>query len=235
MTTFNHYQNLRDKYLDGTIETAELEILKEHTRQCLECRRKLKEVDSMQVLLNESLAPESITAAKVQKKIQTIPAVHRSAEPLHFMTIWVAVAAGIVLVVGIFAGFELAQITKQSGHEVKAMLLPVKIDKLEGTVLVKHAGSTVWEELNSSSGIYLGDMFCSTAKSSLTLLPEVKSKIVLAANSTLVLEEFNGQTELRLAAGTLSADLASPHGPFFVSTPQGKIEALGTVFTVSVE
>jgi hypothetical protein len=235
MTTFNHYPNLMDKYLDGTIEMAELGILKDHTRQCPECSRKLKEFDNMQIILSEALASPSMTAAQVKEKIRTMPAVGDTAKPLRFMIRWAALAAGIMLTVGILAGFELAQITKQSGREVKGMLLPVRIGQIEGTVLVKHSGGMVWKELNSLSGIYLGDMFCSTAKSTLTLLPDEKSKIVLAASSTLVLEEYDGRTELRLAAGALSADLASPHGPFFVSTPQGRIEALGTVFTVSVE
>jgi ferric-dicitrate binding protein FerR (iron transport regulator) len=52
----------------------------------------------------------------------------------------------------------------------------------------------------------------------------------------LVLELFNGETQFFLEHGECTASLNSPHhGPFFISTPHGQVEALGTEFTVTVE
>jgi ferric-dicitrate binding protein FerR (iron transport regulator) len=60
------------------------------------------------------------------------------------------------------------------------------------------------------------------------------SKIVLDGNSRLALVHENGGLELALAHGKVTADLTSPHPPFVIDTPQGRIHALGTTFTVTV-
>jgi ferric-dicitrate binding protein FerR (iron transport regulator) len=61
------------------------------------------------------------------------------------------------------------------------------------------------------------------------------SKVELDQNSTLVLKSFNGETQFHLQHGQCRAALESPHPPFVVSTPHGRVEALGTEFTVKVE
>jgi ferric-dicitrate binding protein FerR (iron transport regulator) len=61
------------------------------------------------------------------------------------------------------------------------------------------------------------------------------STLELNQNSMLVLKSYNGGTKFHLEHGKLAAALKSPHPPFFVSTPHGQVEALGTEFTVNVE
>jgi ferric-dicitrate binding protein FerR (iron transport regulator) len=51
----------------------------------------------------------------------------------------------------------------------------------------------------------------------------------------LALTSYNGQTQFFLEHGECTANLEGPHGPFFISTPHGRVEALGTEFTVTVE
>ena len=53
-------------------------------------------------------------------------------------------------------------------------------------------------------------------------------------NSSLNLMQYNGQTEFGIAYGTVKSSLDGPHEPFFISTPQGRLEALGTEFIVRV-
>jgi len=114
--------------------------------------------------------------------------------------------------------------------------VPMKVGRLEGTVLVKHEGSELWYPLSSDSEIYLGDTFHSVAKSALVLeLLDNQSTLELNQNSMLVLKLYNGETQFHLEHGKLAAALESPHPPFFVSTPHGRVEALGTEFTVNVE
>ena len=112
--------------------------------------------------------------------------------------------------------------------------VPISIGKTEGIVLVRHEGSDVWQILDADSNIYLGDTFHSTAKSACVLRLDAKSTLELNQNSMLVLKEYNGKKEFHLEQGELAADLGSPHGPFFISTPHGRVEALGTEFTVAV-
>jgi ferric-dicitrate binding protein FerR (iron transport regulator) len=62
-----------------------------------------------------------------------------------------------------------------------------------------------------------------------------KSTIRLGQNSMLALTSYNGKTQFFLEHGECTASLESPHRPFFIRTPHGRVEALGTEFTVSVE
>ena len=64
---------------------------------------------------------------------------------------------------------------------------------------------------------------------------EDNSSVQLNQNSILTLKLYNGGTEFYLEQGELAAALESPHPRFVVSTPHGRVEALGTEFTVSVE
>ena len=97
-----------------------------------------------------------------------------------------------------------------------------------------HEGRDVWQALEAGSKIHLGDTFHAAAKSSCVLRLGPKSTLELNQNSMLVLEVCNGETEFLLEHGELAADLASPHDRFFISTPLGRVEALGTEFTVAV-
>jgi ferric-dicitrate binding protein FerR (iron transport regulator) len=61
------------------------------------------------------------------------------------------------------------------------------------------------------------------------------STIEVNPNSMLALVACGDKTELSREQGECTANLQSPHGPFFVRAPHGRVEALGTEFTVTVE
>jgi len=111
----------------------------------------------------------------------------------------------------------------------------MRIGHLEGTVLVRHEHSDVWEPLQSGAVVYLGDTFRSTPKSDFVLDLGNNSTIEVNPSSMLVLAEYGNETEFSLEQGECTASLQSPHGPFFIRTPHGRVEALGTEFTVTVE
>lgn len=111
----------------------------------------------------------------------------------------------------------------------------MRIANLSGTVLVKHEGQDTWHELTAASTIHLGDRLDATGNSAVTLLLWDRSSLRIDANTTLSADAFNGRVEFALSSGTIKADLQSAHPPFFIRTPQGKLEALGTEFTVSVD
>ena len=130
----------------------------------------------------------------------------------------------------------MARFTAERQTEVPmSAKVPMKVARLEGTVLVKHQDSDSWFPLRSNSDIYLGDTFHSAWKSGLVLEVGNQSTLELNQNSMLVLKSYNGGTQFHLEHGKLAAALESPHPPFFVSTPHGRVEALGTEFTVTVE
>jgi ferric-dicitrate binding protein FerR (iron transport regulator) len=111
----------------------------------------------------------------------------------------------------------------------------MRVAGLAGTVLVRHQGSDAWRALQSGAAVYLGDTFHCAGKSTLRLEVGDKSFVEITENSMLSLVSCDGQTRFYLEHGYCRASLESPHGPFFISTPHGRVEALGTEFTVTVE
>jgi len=239
MNDCEKYKNLIEKYLDGIIADSELAELKTHADTCKPCREEFDRCAVLQDAVRQAFLPR--TAAK-QAKASVLTRL--SAEPNRrpvfapFSAAWfggrrAAIAAGIVLVVGLFLGFALGR----AGGPVKAPFtakVPISVGRIEGTVLVKHEGSDVWQSLELESSIYLGDTFHSAARSACRLEFENNSTIDLNQNSMLVLKLYNGETQFFLEHGECTAGLESPHERFFVSTPHGRVEALGTEFTVKV-
>jgi hypothetical protein len=144
-----------------------------------------------------------------------------------------AIAAGILLAVGLLLGFTMGRAGKSVRTPLTAQV-PISAGKIEGTVLFRHEGSDVWQALDAGSNIYLGDTFHSTAKSACALNLDGESTLELNQNSMLVLKLYNGETQFFLEHGECTASLESHHGPFFIDTPNGRMEALGTEFTVTV-
>jgi ferric-dicitrate binding protein FerR (iron transport regulator) len=147
-----------------------------------------------------------------------------------------SIAAGILLAIGVTLGFGLGTAGFGTlGNFKLAAEVPLRVLDIEGTVLVKHTGSDMWQTLETISTVRLGDTFHSTARSGFVLGLDKESTIEVNQNSMLVLKSYNGQTQFYLEHGECTAALESPHGPFFIETPHGRVEALGTEFTVTVE
>jgi len=88
--------------------------------------------------------------------------------------------------------------------------------------------------MTPAESIYKGDAFLSLHQASLILSLAKNNTVSLNENSSLNLLEHNGRTEFGITYGTVKAKLVGPHEPFFISTPQGRFEALGTEFIVRV-
>jgi len=244
------YKSVIEEYLDGTISAEKLAELENHTQTCESCRDEFNRCVLMQDVIKDALSsrtPAERAGTSVVARLSAEPP--RAVNPVGSGAVvsWgrqAAVAAGIVMAIGLFLGFVLGRAgtgtpaapapKKQASAPTLKEQVSISVDDLEGTVLVKHEGRDVWQALGADSKIHLGDTFHAAAKSSCVLRLGPKSTLELNQNSMLVLEGYNGETEFHLEQGELAADLASPHGPFFISTPHGRVEALGTEFTVSV-
>jgi len=229
------YKKLIERYLDGIINDTELANLKFHAESCSACRNKLEQSKQLEDVIVEGMsaqttakkARDTILSKLTDKKIESAP-----------RTLFVgkvAIAASILIVASLLLGFYLGRVTNTQTEVALAAKTSLRIEKLEGIILVKHQGTALWEKLEPESSVYIGDTFHSTANSAFNLEFQDKSTIKLNQNSMLVLREYNGGTQFYLEHGELAAALESPHPPFVVSTPNGRVEALGTEFTVSVE
>ncbi|MHC4557662.1 MAG: FecR domain-containing protein [Planctomycetota bacterium] len=229
-------QTLIEKYISGDIKNTELAELKAHTDRCASCRERFEHVDRLESVVKSAFSSSTIPAGQASNSILSkLPATRPAKAPTVPLYKQMAVAASIFLAVGLLLGFSLAR-SAFTGHIIvpKAAKVPMNVAKLEGTVLVRHEGSEVWQALESGSNVHLGDTFYSAAQSAFRLEFKDESTIDLNQNSMLVLKLYNGETQFFLEHGECTANLESPHGPFFISTPHGRVEALGTEFTVTV-
>jgi len=228
------YTELIEKYLNAEINDIELEQLKEHIGQCESCRKKYEQLGKLEEIVKESFTSATTAEQASETILSKLPANRPVSARIISFNKWSAIAASILVGTGLLSGFFLGRFDTDR-QAPKAAKVPMKVTRIEGTVLVKHEGSELWYPMQSSSDIYLGDTFHSASNSALVLELENQSTLELNQNSMLVLKLYNGETQFYLEYGKLAAALESPHPPFFVSTPHGRVEALGTEFTVNVE
>ncbi len=239
MMTCEKYKNLIEKYIEGTINDGQLAELKTHAETCESCREQFERCvllhDVVRHAFSSRISAEQAGASFLGKLSSQTNRWQRPARygKALFAGRRAAIAAGILLAIGLFLGFAIGRAGKSAWTPLTAQV-PISIGKIEGTVLVRHEGSDVWQILDADSNIYLGDTFHSTAKSACVLKLDKKSTLELNQNSMLVLKLYNGETQFFLEHGECTASLESPHGLFFINTPHGRVEALGTEFTVTV-
>ena len=231
-------KDLIDQYLDGTITESGLAELKAHAAGCRACAEEFRRIALMQEVIADAFEPRMTAKDAAAGITANLP--DRSGR-VRRVGVWaihgrMAVAATVLLAVGLVVGFALGKNGSIPPDEMAVLTpVPMRVAGLEGTVLVRHEGSNAWRALTSDCSVYLGDTFHCTSKSNLTLEVGEKSTLQITENSMLALTSYNGETRFFLEHGYCRASLESPHGPFFISTPHGRVEALGTEFTVTVE
>jgi hypothetical protein len=256
MKTCGVMDDLVQKYLEGSISERELAELKAHAKLCSSCGEELRRCHVLEEVVREALLPEKSVAqarAVILDKLAAAPARQNgSAGQVLVWGGWLrrwlgdrdtvsgwaarAFAAGALLLMGLGLGLWLGRsgpVERAGGSPGRAV--PMKIADLQGVVLVRSEGTGSWHRLHTNATVHLGDTFYSTAKSRFTLRLNGQSMIAVSPNSMLVLQINNSQTAFFLEEGQCRAALESPHPPFFIYTPHGRVEALGTEFTVTVE
>ncbi len=230
------YSNLIEKYLDGDITDSELAELRSHTETCPSCRDQFNRCNLLQDVVKDALSSRTPADEAAASVVAGLSAKMYPRTRPYFAGARAAIAAGILLAAGLLLGFVFGRGSIGGPPTTPlAAEVPICISELEGTVLVKHEGSDMWQPLKIGSTVHLGDTFHPAANSVCRLEFEDKSTLELYQNSMLVLKSHDGETRFYLEHGKLDAVLESPHPPFFISTPHGRVEALGTEFTVTVE
>jgi hypothetical protein len=235
MTDCHKYKDLIEKVLDGDISDGELSELKAHTTTCPSCREELGGFNLMRSVVTEAFS-SSKDAKDAGKQVLHRLSLHPLPPSRGPDGRWKSIAASILVAAGLALGFALGWASRAGpGGLTLAAQVPVTVMDLTGTVLVRHAGLDTWQLLRADSTIHLGDTFHSTGGSGFVLGLDKESTIEVSQNSMLMLNSYDKQTQFFLAHGECTADLESPHGPFFIETPHGRVEALGTEFTVTVD
>jgi ferric-dicitrate binding protein FerR (iron transport regulator) len=230
------YRNLVEKYLDGIITDSEFAELKTHTETCPSCLDEFNRCVLVQDVVKDALSSHTPANEAAASLVAGLSAKTHQRPGSFFAGRRAAIAASILLAAVLLAGFALGRLSGlgQTLTPVTAQV-PIHAAEIRGTVLVRHEGSELWHTLDTGSRIYLGDTFYAAADSACILELDDESTLDLKQNSMLILRLYNGATQFHLEHGQLTAALESPHPPFFISTPHGRVEALGTEFTVTVE
>jgi ferric-dicitrate binding protein FerR (iron transport regulator) len=241
----DHCPNTQDnlnRHLEGAFTVKEEQALREHLTNCPYCAAAFKQIDLLEEVVRDAVMPENDVqgaAACVTERLAEQQANAAQACVTRRMVLGPLqqfIAAAALLLIGVGLGFAYHAYGQKS---LARALKPVdiQVSKLSGTVLVKHRGARIWEVLDANALIYLGDRFHTTATSALELSLDQSNRIEVTQNSMLVLEShalYDPNTEFYLEHGQCTPVLKGPHGPFFISTPNGRMEALGTEFTVKV-
>jgi hypothetical protein len=239
MMTCEKYKNLIEKYIDGTITDGQFAELKTHIETCESCREEFERCVLLQDIVKHAFLSRTSAeqaGASLVARLSEEPNLRMAPARLGtalYAGKRAAIAAGILLAIGLLLGFTMGRAGKSAWTPLTAQV-PIIISEIDGTVLVRHEDSDVWQTLEPGSTIHVGDTFHSAAGSACRLEFENNSTIDLNQNSMLILKLYNGETQFFLEHGECTASLESPHGPFFISTPHGRVEALGTEFTVKV-
>lgn len=221
-----------DKYIEGIVERNELDELKLHAESCPQCRKQYLFASNIESVLQQSVASDLSAKNASEKILPDLNSTSYTATSTPKFTLYKYAAAAAC----IFIGFGLAQIVNTADRlRLSCPKVPIKAIEVSGTVLVKHSDTETWRQLSNDTQVCLGDTFHSAGRSKAVLLFEDGSRMALNQNTTLELKEFNGKTDFYLSNGKVHSDLRTGHSPFFISTPHGRAEALGTDFIVSVE
>lgn len=238
------YRNLIEKYVEGELAEAEELRLREHVRTCAECREEWEEAEGLRGLIEDAYQPVTASQNAASQIINRIRSDMRTAAspPSRFRwgglfhgPVRMPALAAACLVVGALLGGIVTATLPRSALFVRAIPVQIAIERVNGTVLVRHAEADRWIELTPASRLYRGDQLLCSAESRLDLKLPDNSRLSIEPNSLFRLNRYDGSAEFALDRGALVADLESPHPPFVIQTPDGAIHALGTKFRVNVK
>ena len=214
--------------IEGPIGQPETEALHKHIAECPKCRKVYEDLTRVTSFVNDACRPSRASAAAREAILSRLP----EAPAVRSHAGRIAAIAGGVAACGILLALVLGRVIP--GGREDGISLPVSIANLKGTVLVRRSDSDRWQPMALHSDVYLGDSFRSADGSELALLLDDGSRVTLYGNSELSLQSYEEGVEFGLPRGGARAKLSDGHPPFAVVTPHGRIEALGTDFTVWV-
>ena len=210
------FQSLIPAYLDGKLSTGRTLLFKDHTNECIPCRRALK-----------AQRADTVTATIGDRQ----PA-RQLGRPRTFMNGWSkssvarwSVAASFLICVGL-AGLFVSERLDWSGRTLAAT-----IENANGAVyVVSDAGS---RQLAAGEQLQKGERV-RTAKDSNALLRLADgSTVEMRERSEFSVGENRRGVTIRLERGDVIVEAAKQHnGRLYVQTPDSLVSVKGTIFAV---
>jgi len=214
------FQSLIPAYLDGKLSTARTLLFKDHTNECIPCRRALKFQSADQ-------KPKTATVGARQPARNPALGQQRA-----FMNAWSkanvtrwSVAAAVVICLGM-AGFFISERFDWSGRTLAAT-----VENADGAVYVVSDAQS--RQLAAGEQLQKGERV-RTAKDSNALLRLADgSTIEMRERSEFSVSENRRGVTVQLERGDVIVEAAKQHnGRLYVQTPDSLVSVKGTIFAV---
>ncbi len=214
------FQSLIPTYLDGKLSTARTLLLKDHTNECIPCRRALKFQSA-----DQTIKPATIGAR--QSARHAVPGQQHA-----YMNGWSrtnvvrwSVAAVFIICVGL-AGLFVSERLDWSGRTLAAT-----VENANGAVYVVSDAQS--RQLAAGKQLQKGERV-RTAKDSNSLLRLADgSTVEMRERSEFSVSENRRGVTVRLERGDIIVEAAKQHnGRLYVQTPDSLVSVKGTIFAV---
>ncbi|HEY0426516.1 MAG TPA: FecR domain-containing protein [Pyrinomonadaceae bacterium] len=213
------FQSLIPAYLDGKLSTARTLLLKDHTNECIPCRRALKAERADAATATVGARQLARHASRGQKRAQTNwwskPNVAR----------W-SIAAAFVICLGL-AGLFVSERFDWSGRTLAAT-----VENVNGAVYVVSDAQES-RQLAAGEQLQKGERVRTAKDSTAVLRLADGSTVEMRERSEFSVSENRRGVTIQLERGDVIVEAAKQHnGRLYVQTPDSLVSVKGTIFAV---
>ncbi|HEX8196096.1 MAG TPA: FecR domain-containing protein [Pyrinomonadaceae bacterium] len=210
------FQSLIPAYLDGKLSTARTLLFKDHTNECIPCRRALKFQSADQ-------KPKTATVGARQPALGQQRAFMNGWSKAN-VTRW-SVAAAFVICLGM-AGFFISERFDWSGRTLAAT-----VENADGAVYVVSDAQS--RQLAAGEQLQKGERVRTAKDSAAVLRLADGSTVEMRERSEFSVSENRRGVTVRLERGDVIVEAAKQHnGRLYVQTPDSLVSVKGTIFAV---
>jgi hypothetical protein len=214
------FQSLIPAYLDGKLSTARMLLFKDHTNECIPCRRALKFQSADQATKTATVGARQTARHGVQGQQRA----YMGGWSKTNVARW-SVAAALIICLG-FVGLFVTERFDWSGRTLAAT-----VENANGAVYVVSDAQS--RQLAAGEQLQKGERV-RTAKDSNALLRLADgSTVEMRERSEFSVSENRRGVTVRLERGDVIVEAAKQHnGRLYVQTPDSLVSVKGTIFAV---
>jgi hypothetical protein len=215
------FQSLIPAYLDGKLSTARTLLFKDHTNECIPCRRALKFQSADQTPKTATVGDRKPARHGVQERQQRA---YMGGWSRTNVARW-SVAAAFVICVGL-AGFFVFERVDLSGRTLAAT-----VENANGAVYVVSDAQS--RQLASGEQLQKGERVRTAKDSNAVLRLADGSTVEMSERSEFSVSENRRGVTIQLERGDVIVEAAKQHnGRLYVQTPDSLVSVKGTIFAV---
>lgn len=223
------FQTLIPAYLDGKLSSARALLLKDHTNECVSCRRAL---NAERAGASAETATKAADAFYVRQPARSAVNKQQKTNVKRSSNIWnktnvarLSIAAALVICLG-FAGFFVTERFDWSGTTLAATL-----ENADGAVYVVSDSQS--RQLAAGEQLQKGERVRTAKDSNAVLKLADGSTVEMRERSEFLVSENRRGVTVNLTRGDVIVEAAKQHnGRLYVQTPDSLVSVKGTIFAV---